>query len=158
MLRGLQVLSGEVGYREPHPRFYEAVVTACGAPAPHILFVGDHPEKDVLGPRRHGMIALRVARLGSPAPTASRVLGHLAGLPEFLASTAGGLGDSRPWPGVAEGATRGPSPVSSRPPPRWHWKPRSAPVLLRAAASAFAHTPSTGGTCADTPARPRRRP
>lgn len=108
------VLSGEVGYRKPHPRFYEAVVTACGVPAPHILFVGDHPEKDVLGPRRHGMTALRVARLGSPAPTAGGMLGHLADLPDFLASTG-----AWPPPGAPE-AARGPSPVPTRPPPARH--------------------------------------
>ncbi|MGA4544084.1 HAD family hydrolase [Uniformispora flossi] len=108
------VLSGEVGYRKPHPRFYEAVVTACGVPAPHILFVGDHPEKDVLGPRRHGMIALRVARLGSPAPAAGGMLGHLADLPDFLASMG-----AWPRPGAAE-AVRGLSAVSTRPPPARH--------------------------------------
>jgi FMN phosphatase YigB (HAD superfamily) len=49
------VLSGEVGVRKPHPRFYAAVLEALGTGPDTVMFVGDTFRDDVLGPAAAGM-------------------------------------------------------------------------------------------------------
>lgn len=49
------VVSGEVGYRKPHPYVFERFVDVLGVPAGQILFVGDDLEADVLGARDAGL-------------------------------------------------------------------------------------------------------
>ncbi|HEX3331346.1 MAG TPA: HAD family hydrolase, partial [Gaiellales bacterium] len=49
------VVSGEVGFRKPHPRFYAAVLEALGAEPDAVMFVGDTFRDDVLGPAGAGM-------------------------------------------------------------------------------------------------------
>ncbi|WP_433259797.1 HAD family hydrolase (plasmid) [Streptosporangium sp. CA-135522] len=82
------VLSSTLGVRKPHPRFYAAVVEATGCPAAEILFVGDTPAKDVIGPRTHGMRAVLISAEGRPAELdpAIGVIAHLAELPAYLES------------------------------------------------------------------------
>ncbi|MDS1271810.1 HAD family hydrolase [Lipingzhangella sp. LS1_29] len=55
------VLSSELGWRKPHPRFYATVIAAAGREPEEIVFVGDTPAKDVQGPRAHRMEAVLVA-------------------------------------------------------------------------------------------------
>ncbi|MDI2124640.1 HAD family hydrolase [Yinghuangia seranimata] len=81
------VLSCEIGYRKPHPRFYAAVVAACGVPAEHILFVGDNLAKDVFGPRAHGFQSVHVPRADRrDGVDLSRpdTLRHISELPDYL--------------------------------------------------------------------------
>jgi putative hydrolase of the HAD superfamily len=49
------VISSEVGFRKPHPSFYQVACQSLGLPADRVLFVGDDPENDVLGPERAGL-------------------------------------------------------------------------------------------------------
>ena len=49
------IISSEVGYRKPHPRFYAAACASLGLPPERVLCVGDDPENDVLGPERAGL-------------------------------------------------------------------------------------------------------
>ncbi|WP_374106040.1 HAD family hydrolase [Kitasatospora sp. RG8] len=84
------VLSSTVGVRKPHVRFYEVVVAAAGCRPEEILFVGDTPAKDALGPHAYGMQAVLV----SPEPPAGLpreigVVGHFAELPELLGAGRG---------------------------------------------------------------------
>jgi FMN phosphatase YigB (HAD superfamily) len=51
------VLSGEIGVRKPHPRFYAAVSEALAAGPEAVMFVGDSLADDVRGPARAGMKA-----------------------------------------------------------------------------------------------------
>ena len=49
------VISGEIGYRKPHARAFEALLSGLGA-APHAtLYVGDDPEPDVQGALESGL-------------------------------------------------------------------------------------------------------
>jgi putative hydrolase of the HAD superfamily len=56
------VISSEVGYRKPHPSFFQAACTHLGLPADRVLSVGDDPENDVRGAIRAGMSGLWLDR------------------------------------------------------------------------------------------------
>lgn len=49
------LVSGELGYRKPHPYVFERLVEEMGVPAEEILFVGDDLEADVQGARNAGL-------------------------------------------------------------------------------------------------------
>ena len=58
------VISSEVGYRKPHPRFYETVAATFERPPETILWIGDEPENDVRGARAAGFRAVLLDRGG----------------------------------------------------------------------------------------------
>lgn len=59
------VPSARAGYRKPHPRIYEAALTASTSRAEKAVFVGDNIRADVVGPRRAGIRAIHLT--ASPA-------------------------------------------------------------------------------------------
>jgi putative hydrolase of the HAD superfamily len=59
------VISSEVGYRKPHPRFFEAVCNHLGLPAHQVLCVGDDSENDVRGAIRAGLSGILIDRGGN---------------------------------------------------------------------------------------------
>ena len=61
-LAATAVISSEVGFRKPHPSFYEAACASLGLDAARVLFIGDDPENDVAGAVRAGINALRIDR------------------------------------------------------------------------------------------------
>ncbi|HKI21035.1 MAG TPA: HAD-IA family hydrolase [Isosphaeraceae bacterium] len=56
------VISSEVGYRKPHPLFFEAACAHLGLPGPRVLCVGDDLENDVRGAIRAGLYGLLLDR------------------------------------------------------------------------------------------------
>jgi putative hydrolase of the HAD superfamily len=52
------LVSGELGYRKPHPSVFARLVGELGVPAEEILFVGDDLEADVQGARDAGLQAV----------------------------------------------------------------------------------------------------
>jgi putative hydrolase of the HAD superfamily len=62
------VISSEVGYRKPHPAFYRSACESLGPAPGRVLFVGDDPENDVLGPTRAGLRGVRLDRSGRHGP------------------------------------------------------------------------------------------
>ncbi|WP_406510181.1 HAD family hydrolase [Streptomyces sp. NBC_00212] len=80
------VLSGTLGIRKPDPRFYAAVATAAGCPCEDILFVGDNPENDAVGPHKYGMSAVLVTPGPRPAglPAGISTVSHLRELAAHL--------------------------------------------------------------------------
>jgi putative hydrolase of the HAD superfamily len=56
------VISSEVGYRKPHPLFFEAACAHLGLPAARVLCVGDDLENDVRGAIRAGLHGLLLDR------------------------------------------------------------------------------------------------
>jgi putative hydrolase of the HAD superfamily len=56
----LRIISSEVGYRKPSPRFFEALVRAAGCSPSEILFIGDDPTSDVAAARNSGLAALQI--------------------------------------------------------------------------------------------------
>lgn len=52
---GVCVISGELGYRKPHARAFEALLKGLGAPPHATLYVGDDPEPDVQGALQSGL-------------------------------------------------------------------------------------------------------
>jgi putative hydrolase of the HAD superfamily len=58
------VVSSEVGYRKPHPMFFQAVCNHLGLPAHQVLCVGDDSENDVRGAIRAGLSGLLIDRGG----------------------------------------------------------------------------------------------
>lgn len=83
--------AGALGWAKPDPRAYTAVAEALTLEPAQILFVGDEPHADVLGPRAAGMQTVWVNRLGSawPAtlPTADASVIHIGELESLLSET-----------------------------------------------------------------------
>lgn len=59
------VSSARVGFRKPHARIYDAVLTAGAVRAENAVFIGDDFRADVQGPRRAGIRAIHLT--SSPA-------------------------------------------------------------------------------------------
>jgi len=49
------LISGDLGYRKPHPYPFERLLAQLSVPAARTLFVGDDPRADVLGAMRAGI-------------------------------------------------------------------------------------------------------
>jgi putative hydrolase of the HAD superfamily len=56
------VISSEVGFRKPHPSFFQAACAHLGLPPAKVLCVGDDPETDVRGAIRAGLAGLLLDR------------------------------------------------------------------------------------------------
>jgi putative hydrolase of the HAD superfamily len=56
------VISSEVGFRKPHPAFYQTACEGMGLRPDRVLCVGDDPENDVRGPERAGCRGLLLDR------------------------------------------------------------------------------------------------
>ena len=82
------VISSEVAYRKPHPRFYEAACNRLDLPATRVVCVGDDPENDLRGPIRAGLRAALIAR-GANGPVAPP---SFRGLAEFAEELLGDRG------------------------------------------------------------------
>jgi putative hydrolase of the HAD superfamily len=49
------VISGEVGYRKPHPHVFDELARGLGVKKEDIIFTGDDPEPDIHGASKAGM-------------------------------------------------------------------------------------------------------
>jgi putative hydrolase of the HAD superfamily len=49
------IISESVGVKKPHPKIFQEAVRALSGTSESTLFVGDHPELDVIGPANVGM-------------------------------------------------------------------------------------------------------
>jgi putative hydrolase of the HAD superfamily len=49
------LISGDIGYRKPHPLVFERLVDALGVSTDRIAFVGDDLEPDIMGAARAGL-------------------------------------------------------------------------------------------------------
>lgn len=83
--------AGALGCAKPDPRAYAALADALTLKPAEILFVGDEPHADVLGPRAAGMHTVWVNRLGSAwpdsLPMADASVVHLGELAALLAES-----------------------------------------------------------------------
>jgi putative hydrolase of the HAD superfamily len=61
------LISSEVGYRKPHPKFFQAACDRMGLPPEQVVCVGDDLENDVLGARRAGLEGVHLVRGGHAA-------------------------------------------------------------------------------------------
>lgn len=79
-LKGIEqiVVSTEVGACKPSPRFFTALLDACGCAADELLMVGDEIEADILGPQKSGIPAVLIDRNGTAeSPGAIQSLSEL---------------------------------------------------------------------------------
>lgn len=87
------VFSGEVGWRKPSPRLFEAALRAVGARAEGTVFVGDRLREDVGGAAAAGMRTVLIVRDGSSpqlsesAVPPDAVIRKLSELPKLLRGT-----------------------------------------------------------------------
>jgi putative hydrolase of the HAD superfamily len=83
--------AGDLGCAKPHPRAYAALAEALTLAPAEILFVGDEPQADVVGPRAAGMRTVWVNRKGEPwpetLPAADASVSHLGELADLLGKT-----------------------------------------------------------------------
>ncbi len=49
------VISGEIGYRKPHPRTFQVLMAEMGFEASDLVYVGDDPAPDIEGARKAGI-------------------------------------------------------------------------------------------------------
>ena len=83
--------SASLGVRKPERAFFERVAELVGSPLPHVAYVGDRVDNDVLPAAAAGMVAVHVrrgpwGRLQRTPPEAALGLDDLASLPDALAS------------------------------------------------------------------------
>lgn len=64
-------ISGEVGFDKPDPRFFETALRTLDRQPEQVLYVGDHPTKDIAGAAAVGMQTCWVSR-GQSAPPGLR--------------------------------------------------------------------------------------
>jgi FMN phosphatase YigB (HAD superfamily) len=74
----------DVGWRKPDRRAFEHVLGRLGLEPSQCLFVGDDPRWDIEGPRRIGMDAVLIDRLGENASAPGDKIGSLRQLRRFL--------------------------------------------------------------------------
>ena len=65
------IISSEIGYRKPHPRFYEAACRGMNLPPSEVLCLGDDLANDVQGPARAGLKSVLIDRDWKTASSAS---------------------------------------------------------------------------------------
>jgi HAD superfamily hydrolase (TIGR01549 family) len=49
------LISGEIGFRKPHPLVFEMLANKLGSERDNILYVGDDPDPDILGAQQAGL-------------------------------------------------------------------------------------------------------
>ena len=80
------IISGEVNRRKPSPEIFERALTILGLDASKVVFVGDMPDLDILGPKNVGMKTILIKR--RPMEEASvkpdKIITHLNELPDVL--------------------------------------------------------------------------
>lgn len=82
------IISAEVGLRKPDPRIYRRMLEMLQLDPHEVLFVGDTPREDVLGPQRAGMHTAWISKgaeavpEGIPAP--HFIISDLSALPAIL--------------------------------------------------------------------------
>jgi FMN phosphatase YigB (HAD superfamily) len=64
------ITSLDVGFRKPHPAFFEAAIEVAGCEARECVMIGNSEEKDIEPAIAHGMWAIRVA-IEEPPPAHS---------------------------------------------------------------------------------------
>ena len=62
------VSAHEVGVSKPDPRIYAACVERMALPAERMLYVGDDPENDIVGPSQAGLSTAWINRVGATWP------------------------------------------------------------------------------------------
>lgn len=78
------VWSFEAGAIKPDPTIYEKACLALGCSPGEVLFVGDTPEADYLGPIRFGMQALHLSRDGKKKSDSYRSISSLLAIEAFI--------------------------------------------------------------------------
>ncbi|HEY4374343.1 MAG TPA: HAD family hydrolase [Burkholderiales bacterium] len=62
------VSAHEVGVSKPHPAIYGTCVERVGLTPAELVYVGDDPDNDIIGPSAAGMAAVWINRQGRPWP------------------------------------------------------------------------------------------
>jgi FMN phosphatase YigB (HAD superfamily) len=82
------IISAEVGLRKPNPLIYQRMLEMLGLEPDEILFVGDTPREDVLGPKQAAMRVAWINKRGEPLrdgiPEPDLMMRDLAELPALL--------------------------------------------------------------------------
>lgn len=110
----------ESGYGKPDPRVYQFACQVAGVPPERMLFVGDDPEKDIVGPMKAGMRAAWINAEAEPGSTPAMavngvlILSHLSELPDVL-TAQGHIADLEGRPRLGKGrSSRSPTPPTGR--------------------------------------------
>ena len=78
------LISGDLGYRKPHPFVFRRLITDLGLTKSQILFVGDDPELDVDGAHRAGLQPIWMTYvMDQKIPSAKSVLSGSMERPNF---------------------------------------------------------------------------
>jgi len=82
------IISADAGMRKPNPKIFEQMLAMLSLAAGEVLFVGDTPQHDVVGPARVGMRTAWISAGKGPWPEGlsapDYVIGDLAELPALL--------------------------------------------------------------------------
>ena len=75
------VSAHEVGISKPDPQIYQACAERMGLAPERMLYVGDDPANDIIGPEAAGLKAAWINRSGDAWPETLGGSGSLAGAP-----------------------------------------------------------------------------
>lgn len=76
------LVSGEIGYRKPHPIVFDCLVEALGVEREYIIYIGDDPEPDILGAQGAGLQPVWTTYVQDHhLPTPPRILSRGPGIP-----------------------------------------------------------------------------
>lgn len=79
------IVSGDVGIHKPDPEIYKRCLNRMGLDASDCLFVGDHPDCDIEGPKSVGMQTIWIENNRFPAPNGrDATIRYISELPEQL--------------------------------------------------------------------------
>jgi FMN phosphatase YigB (HAD superfamily) len=82
------IISAEAGLRKPNPLIYQRILAMLGVEPREVLFVGDTPREDVLGPQRAAMRVAWVNKRGIALPEGiarpDLMIADIAELPALL--------------------------------------------------------------------------
>lgn len=78
-------ISESIGVHKPDPRIFHHVLQALDVPPAAAAFVGDHPEMDVAGARRSGLLAIWMRDRAWPEPDeVDYIIDDLSDLPSLV--------------------------------------------------------------------------
>lgn len=77
------LISGELGYRKPHPLVFEQLIHELGVKPEQILYVGDDPEADIMGAKQAGIRPVWFTHVrDKKIPSAQGITGVVPQVPE----------------------------------------------------------------------------
>lgn len=82
------LISGDLGYRKPHPIVFKELMEKMGVRNSEMIYVGDDPEPDLIGPKQVGIVPVWTTYVRDHTQTFNpQLVPGLLNIPDFKVST-----------------------------------------------------------------------